>query len=140
MIYRIVHNASKSAVIAAINDIPMDGSKSVKIIDSGSKSARQRAYQWLLYNEIIKSGKGDADTAQELDLRVKYRARDLFFEDDDLLSDLFAYVGVTHPTQLHDFVSHYMHTEKLSTKMMAKYLDSIINYYGPHIPLPDPAD
>ena len=138
--FRIVHKASQKAAIDAILDLDMDGSKTVKIVDSGSKSARQRSYQWLLLRTIASSGRGDADTAEELDARVKYRARDLFFEDDDLLSDLFAHVVVHYPDQIKKFVSEYLHTEKLSTKKMAEYLDSIIKYYGRDIDLPHPDD
>ena len=135
-----MHKASQEAAVEAVREITLDGSKIVKIVGSGTKSARQRRYLWLLYRTIIKSGKGDADTEEELDARVKYRARDLFFEDDDLLSDLFAHVVINHPDQIQKFVSEYLHTERLSVKKMAEYLDSIIKYYGRHVDLPRPED
>lgn len=138
--FRIVHKAAQKAAIDAILDLDLDGSHTVRIVAKGSKSARQRGYQWTLYKAIIKSGKGDADTTEELDARVKYRARDIFFEEDDLLSDLFAHVVINYPTQLQKFISEYLHTERLSTAQMAQYLTSIIQYYGRDITLPHPED
>lgn len=138
--FRLVHRAAQKAAIDAILDLDLDGKHIVRIVTSGSKSARQRGYQWLLYRTIIKSGKGDADTEDELDARCKYRARDIFFEDDDFLSEMFAHVATNHPTQIEKFVREYMHTERLSTAEMAKYLDSIIKFYGRHIMLPRPEE
>ena len=138
--FRIAHKASQKAAIDAVLDLDLDGGHIVRIVSSGSKSARQRGYQWLLYRTIIKSGKGDSDTEDELDARCKYRARDIWFAEDDFLSELFAHVVINHPTQIQKFVHEYLHTEHLSTSQMAQYLTSIIQFYGRHIDLPRPED
>ena len=138
--FRIVHEASKDAAVAAVREIPLDGSKIVKIVGSGSKTARQRNYMWLLFRAIEKAGKGDADTAFKLDLINKYRFRHIWFAEHERRADTFAYTVRNYPDEIQDAVAEQLHTELLSRKQMAEYLDSIIKHYGKHVDLPHPED
>lgn len=138
--FRIITKLQQKAAVDAILDLDLDGKHTVKIVASGGKSARQRRYYWLLLRTIAKSGKGDADTAEELDLKNKYRFRDVFFQDNEMLSELFAHVVVSYPDQIKRFISEYVHTERLSKAEMANYLTNLIAYYGRHVDLPIPEE
>lgn len=138
--FRIIHEPSRKMAIDAILDLKFEDEKVVKILKSDSKTARQRRYYWLLLRTIIASGKGDADTPEELDVRNKYRFRQTWFQDDEFLSDLFAMWVISHPNDVHWFCEYHLHTEALNTKEMSEYLDSILTYYGSDIDLPHPED
>lgn len=139
--FRLASNEDMQRVLEALDEIPLDGSHVVKISDKkASKSERQRKYQWLLYNTIAKSGKGNRESAADVDLDCKYMFRNVWFQDDEDLHRMFALVVNNDMTLIKKFCKESLHTESLNTKEMGEYLDSILTHYGHDIVLPHPED
>ena len=143
--FRIVNKASQKAAIDAILDLDMDGSKTVKIIDSGSKRARQRGLQWVWYTYLAKLGIGGKheDTKDGVHLLCKYRfAVPILCRDDEFFGDLWGAWKQKHGEDKEAmlwFVDHQVSTEGFTTGQMAEYLTDMDHYYANHgIYLPPP--
>ena len=133
--------------ILEINDIELNGKTQVTISDVGAKSARQRGYEWILYEAIAKSGKGGKheDEKNGVHLVCKYRfAVPIFIRDDSFFAELWAIYKQLYGKDVERmewYIDTQVHTEKLSTSQMAEYLTELINYYTARgFELPEPQD
>ena len=139
--FRLSSGADMETILEALDDTPMDGEWVVSIDKRKSKkTARQRAYLWLLYNTIANSGKGDRESPYDVDLDCKYLFRNCWFQDDEELHRMFAVIVNHSPDLVKKFCVENLHTEALNTKEMSEYLDSILTHYGREIDLPHPED
>ena len=135
-----------SNVKLELDKIELDGKTQVTISNVGTKSARQRGLEWILYEAIAKSGKGGKheDEKNGVHLVCKYRfAVPLFIRDDSFFAELWTIYrqlyGADEERMLW-MVSTQVHTEKFNSSQMAEYLTELINYYtarGFELPQPD---
>jgi hypothetical protein len=134
-------------LIIRLRKITLDGKTRVSIGSAGSKSVKQRSFEWLLYEAIAKSGKGGKheDEKNGVHLVCKYRfAVPIFIRDDSFFAELWTIYrqlyGADEERMLW-MVSTQVHTEKLSVSQMAEYLTELINYYALRgFELPQPED
>lgn len=133
-------------VHAELDKQPLDGTVQVTIGNVGTKSARQRGYEWILYEAIAKSGKGGKheDEKNGVHLVCKYRfAVPIFIRDDSFFAELWTIYRQLYGSdeeRMLWMVSTQVHTEKFSPSQMAEYLTELINYYtarGFELPQPD---
>ncbi len=134
-------------LLSDIADIELNGKTTVTIGDAGSKSARQRGYEWILYDAIAKSGKGGRHEDSKIGVHLisKYRfALPLMIRDDSNFAELWAIYRQLYsgdPIRIEWFIDTQVHTEKLNTSQMAEYLDEFIKHYTDlGFDLPDPED
>jgi len=135
----------RSNAISYIEDIECDGKTKVTISNAGSKSSKQRGLQWRWYADVAKSGKGNSDLDEDVDLECKWIfARPILLRDDDWFRDLFTMYMAKYkddPERIKWFTKHMIHTESFNTSQMAEYLDGMEKYYISHdIPLTDPRE
>jgi hypothetical protein len=133
--------------ILDISNRPLDGKTTVSIGDTGSKSSRQRGYEWILYEAIAKSGKGGKheDEKNGVHMVCKYRfAVPLFIRDDSFFAELWTIYRQLYgkdPERMEWYVAEFVHTERFNTSQMAEYLTELINYYTARgFELPEPSD
>lgn len=128
--------AIKKAV-SRIMDILPEHKLKIVISGIGTKSDRQRGLQWMWYEDIANSGKGDkyCDTKEGVHLISKYRfGVPIFKRDDDFFADLW-YGWQTRCSFLEDrgermlyFVDNHVSTEKFTVSQMAEYLTEMQRY------------
>lgn len=133
--------------VGRILELEVGSKYQVTIANAGSKTSRQRGYQWRLYTDISKSGLGgiDEETPNSVNIRCKREyAVPIFKRDDDFFRELFnAYERkFSHdPVRMNWFFENMVHTEDFNTSQMAEYITMIINYYAPKgVPLTDPSE
>ena len=134
-------------LINHITDLPLDGKIQVIVRQTGTKSARQRGYQWIVYKAIVDAGIGgehEADT-ETLDLASKFRwALPILIRDDDFFAEAYLLYSQKYradPERMKWWIAQNVHTEKLSVNQMVEYLNSVIHYYVSHgVAIPEPAD
>ena len=133
--------------ISELSNIELDGKTQAVISNTGSKSSRQRGYEWILYEAIAKSGKGGKheDEKNGVHMVCKYRfAVPIFIRDDSFFAELWTIYRQLYgkdPERMEWYVAEFVHTEKLSTSQMAEYLTELINYYTARgFELPEPQD
>lgn len=129
-----------------LDKIELDGKTQVVISNTGSKSSRQRGYEWTLYEAIAKSGLGGKheDEKNGVHMVCKYRfAVPVFIRDDAFFAELWGVYRQLYekdPERMEWYVAEFVHTEKFNSSQMAEYLTELINYYtarGFELPEPD---
>lgn len=132
--FHLLNEDIRNNCIRSVLDQPLG--KVVKIVDAGSKSSRQRGYEWMLYKHIAKQGVGGKyeDSANGVHLVSKYRfCLPILLRDDEYFADIWK-MYVTKYSGNNDalmhFVECFVHTEDLSTPQMAEYLTNLIDYYA----------
>jgi hypothetical protein len=145
--YNLVSEKVLNNLITRLKELPLDGKYKAVISDAGSKSGRQRGYEWVLYKFIAKSGTGGKheDTDNGVHLVCKYRfALPILLRDSDYFAEMWSIYKQLYGNDVERmewFVSEQVHTEKLSPSQMAEYLTELINYYTSRgLALPDPDD
>jgi len=132
--YYLENDMIRGNAIRHINELKCDGKVKITISNAGSKTSKQRGLQWRWYEDIAKSGIGDADTSDDADLKCKWMfARPIFLRDDDFFRELYDMFMAKHgndPERIKWFCRHMIHTEKFTPKQMAEYLDGIEMYYS----------
>ena len=130
-----------------LDKIELDGHTTVTIGNTGSKSSRQRGYEWILYEAIAKSGKGGRheDEKNGVHMVCKYRfAVPIFIRDDAFFAELWTIYRQLYGRDVERmewYIDTQVHTEKLSTSQMAEYLTALIDYYSAKgFELPEPQD
>lgn len=131
--------------ISLIYDLEIGNKYKVTISNAGTKTNRQRGYQWRLYEDIAKSGQGDSSDPDEIDVKCKWKfARPILCREDDFFRDLLEeyikrYGG--DPERMRWFCRNMIHTEKFEPPLMAEYIQAIINFFAPQgVALSDPAE
>ena len=145
--FRISSDDMRWKAVSAIKDIQADGTWKVTISKSAGKSARQRGLQWTWYRDVVRSGMGGRDEADEhrLDLVSKFRwCLPIKLREDDFFAELYAMYKAKHgddKDRMMWFVETKVHTEELDSSQMAEFLTSFQRYYlGEGFPLSDPED
>jgi len=140
--YVLINEAVKRTFLQDLYCRPIDGSVTVTISKTGSKSSRQRGLQHIWYNDIVMSGLGGEYEANEtiLDVYCKYRwgIRILLSEpigpnENDYLADAYIeYVKSNkhNPSKMMWWTGQNIHTEDMSNNQMAQFLTAIRDYYG----------
>jgi len=143
----LVDERARKTAMSQLMDAPTDGTMKVTFSGAKGKSARQRGLQWMWYEDVVKSGIGGRDEADEnrLHLVSKYRwCLPIQIRDDDHMADLWLAWNRAHqhdPAALEWFVAHHVSTEKLDQSPMAEYLTKFQEHYaGLGVNLRDPAD
>ena len=71
----LVNEAAKRSAINLVMDQPIDGTQKITVSGAGTKSARQRGLQWMWYTDVVKSGLGGTDEADEKRLHLVSKFR-----------------------------------------------------------------
>ncbi len=137
----LINEAVKKAFLVDLYTKPLDGSITVTVSPTGSKSARQRGLQHIWYNDIVMSGLGGVYEANEdiLDVYCKYKwgIRILTTEqtgvnDDDYLTDSFLTYSKANgkdAKKMMWWTSQNIHTEDMSQSQMAQFLTAMKDHY-----------
>lgn len=139
--YILINEAVKKTFLLDLYARPLDGSVTVTISATGSKSARQRGLQHIWYGDITLSGLGGYYESNEdiLDVYCKYRwgIRILTSEptgvnENDYLTDAYlAYFEKNgkDPKKMMWWTAQNIHTEDMSQSQMAQFLTAVKNHY-----------
>lgn len=143
--YRLASNEDMQRVLEALDEIPLDGSHVVKISDKKEKrSVRQLRYLWKLIRAIASSGKGSHDTAEGVEVEIKWRfLRPLLISSDTMYAEIMLAVDERYagdPDMMRFTTAKLFHFSDLNTAEMAECLDGILTYYGRHVDLPIPEE
>jgi hypothetical protein len=145
--YTLVSEKVRDNLIVRICELPLDGKYQATLSGVGSKSARQRGYEWVLYEFIAKSGKGGKheDEKNGVHMVCKYRfAVPILLRDDPFFAEIWEIYKQLYNNdaeRMEWFVANQVHTEKLITSQMAEYLTELLNSYNSRgFGLPDPDD
>ena len=145
----LVDDRALQAARVALRDAPLDGTVKVTFSAAKDKSARQRGLQWMWYEDVVKSGVGGTDEADQnrLHLVSKYRwCLPIQIRDDDHMASLWLDFYQKHSDDaeaLEWFVDHHVSTEALDRSQMAEYLTKFQEHYAwdPYnVNLRDPAE
>ena len=143
----LVDERARKTAMSQLMDMPTDGSMKVVFSGAKDKSAQQRGLQWMWYEDVVKSGIGGRDEANEnrLHLVSKYKwCLPIQIRDDDHMADLWLTFYNQHchdPDALEWFVDHQVSTEKLIRSQMAEFLTKFQEHYaGLGVNLRDPTD
>ena len=137
---------ARNNVIRRIQQIPCDGNMKVTFSSAGSKSARQRALQWMWYTEVARAGVGGKheDTKEGVHLVSRYRfAVPILCRDDPTFAELWAELKKRYGHDSEKMVwitDNFVHTESFNMSQMAEYLTEFEHFYGPMAALTDPED
>ncbi len=151
--YCIINAQVRNTFLRDFHSLPSDGSTSVVISATGSKSARQRGLQHIWYDDIVMSGLGGEheSTPEKLDLYCKYRwgisilvSVEIGPNLDGHLGDCFMEYSRAHkssPEKMIWWTMQNIHTEDMDNNQMAQFLTKIQDYYGHEVGvnLTDPA-
>lgn len=145
--YHLINEHVRDVAIMRIKELPCDGKLKITISDSGSKSGKQRALNWMWNDEVAKSGKGGRheDTKQGVHMVAKYRwAVPILQRDDPNFADLYGiWVQLygNNPDRMLYFIDNHVHTEKMTVPQVAEFLTDYQRYYSEQgIELTNPAD
>ena len=143
--YYLINAQVKQNIIQHLNDLPLDGSVTVTISPTGSKSAKQRGLQHIWYNDVINSGLGGEyeSDKESLDLYAKWRwCLDILCRDENF-ADMFLDYHAKHKdskSKMRWFITNHVHTEDLSNNEMAEFLTEFQRHYSElGVNLTDPA-
>jgi hypothetical protein len=137
----LINEAVKKTFLLELYTKPLDGSVTVTMSPTGSKSARQRGLQHIWYNDIVMSGLGGEHEANEdiIDVFCKYKwgiriltSEQTGVNDDDYLTDAYlAYheKNGKDPGKMMWWVAQNIHTEDMSQSQMAQFLTKIKEHY-----------
>lgn len=140
--YILINEDVKKRFLRDLYTRPLDGSTTVTISATGSKSARQRGLQHIWYDDIVMSGLGGQYEADEqiLDVYCKYRwgiriltAEPIGPNENDYLTDsylAYAKVNADDPEKMMWWTRQNIHTEAMSNSQMARFLTAIKEHYG----------
>lgn len=140
--YVLANQAVKRNFLVDLHALPIDGSITVTLSSTGSKSARQRGLQHIWYDDIVMSGLGGEheSSPEGLDIYCKYRwgiriltADDIGPNEDSYLAENFSeYSKKYHadPNKMVWWVTQNIHTEDMNTNQMAQFLTEIQRYYA----------
>jgi len=134
--YILINEAVKKTFLLDLYARPLDGSLTVTLSPTGSKSARQRGLQHIWYNDIVMSGLGGKYEANEdiIDVFCKYKwgIRILTTEQTgvnelDYLTDAYLTYHEKNgkdPKKMMWWTAQNIHTEDMSQSQMAHVPDS----------------
>ncbi len=140
--YILIDEAMKKRFLLDLYTRPLDGSTTVTISATGSKSARQRGLQHIWYNDIVMSGLGSKYEADEdiLDVYCKYRwgiriltADSIGPNENDYLTDsylTYSKANAKDPDKMMWWTQQNIHTEAMNTSQMAQFLTAIKENYA----------
>jgi len=128
-----------------IKEIELNGKTTVTISDTGSKSARQRALNWVWNENVAESGFGGRheDTKAGVHRLAKYRwALPILIRDKPNFADLYSVYRQLYEgdqEKMVYFIDEHIHTEHMSISQVAEFLSEFQNYYLGHgVALVDP--
>ena len=134
------NEADRKMIMAAVTELPADGSKAVRIVDAGDRSlaANRLAFAW--YKSI---GKQTGDDSHWVRCFCKLTfGVPILCEHNDDFSDWCGHVlyKMSYPTQIDSMV--WIEVTRLFTvKQFTQYLTDIEHHYGSEgISLPHPED
>ena len=128
--------ASKQRVLQRIQSLDIDGGVKVTIGDGRSKSARQRALQWMWNTEVSNSGVGGKheDTKEGVHVVSKWRfGRPLIAQ---FMPEQFKFIKALedkyrdNPDAMYYIADKFISTEDFEVPIMAKYLTEFQKHYG----------
>lgn len=140
--YCIINAAVRQLFLRDFHSAPTDGSVSITISATGSKSARQRGLQHIWYHDIIMSGLGGTheSTEESLDLFCKYKwgiqiltVDEIGPNEDGHLGDAFVEYSLKHksdPKRMMWWTRQNIHTESMDNNQMAQFLTRIQEHYA----------
>ena len=134
-IFWLGSQGAKQRAIKRINDLEINGSVSVKIADTGSRSARQNALYWQWVTEIAEAGIGGKheETKAGAHIVCKYRfARPIINRDMPEQWEFLATLEREYtdkPEALFYIADNFISTTKFSTAQMAEYMTDIERHY-----------
>ena len=135
MKFIIANAAVRQNVLREIQNIEPDGSMTVTVGSTGSKSSRQRGLQHIWYTDIVRSGLGGKYEEDEeiLDLYCKHKWGVRILCEDDNFAELFLSYSTQHksdPGKMKWFVKNHVHTEQMTNNQMAQFLTEIRDHYA----------
>lgn len=140
--YVLVSEYVKKKFLSDLYCMPLDGSVTVTVSSTGSKSTKQRGLQHVWYNDIVMSGLGGKYEANDeiLDVYCKYRwgIRILTSEaigpnENFHLGEAYIEYSRIHKANAEKMMwwtKQNIHTEQMSNNQMAQFLTAIRDYYG----------
>ena len=140
--YILINESVKKLFLRDLYIKPLDGSVTVTISATGSKSARQRGLQHIWYDDIVMSGLGGQHEANEeiLDVYCKYRwgiriltAEPIGPNENDYLTDSYLAYSKANgkdPGKMMWWTAQNIHTEDMSNSQMARFLTAIKENYA----------
>lgn len=145
-IFNLISDKVKADLINRIVLLPCDGKVKVVISDAGTKSAKQRALNWLWNTEVAKAGIGGKheSTKDGVHLVSKWRfGLPILLRDDEFFSEIYTAWVQNHgddPDAMKWFIHNHIHTEKFTIPQTAEFLTDYWDYYIPIVNLTDPDD
>lgn len=137
--YALRNHADRNLIIDAIQELPVDDSKRVKIVDAEKRQEAQNNLSWFWYTHIA-AETGDTINAVHQQCKLTYGVPILLRDDEDF-------------AEFWQLLSAYSYEEKLQAmecvpvtsimlvKQFAEYLDTMETDYGRNgIPLPKKDD
>ena len=134
--WRITDNGVRDNAIEALLGVDLDGHTTMVLRDSDTRSNRQLALLWRLFRFIAKSGKGDSDTAEDVNVSCKWRfLRPMLVSSDTMYAEVLQSIErdyASDPKMMKFITAKLFHFGDLSVSQMSECLNQIIDYYGSH--------
>ena len=132
--WRLTDNGVRDNAIEALLSVDLDGHTTMVLRDSDTRSNRQLALLWKLFRFIAKSGKGDANTAEKVNVKCKWKyLRPMLMANDPQYVAAMQTLErdfLGNPKMMEFLTSKIFHFSDLSIKEMSECLTEIINDYG----------